>query len=258
MATGSQYEGFGGETMGEEPRRSRWSTCLTGCLIVMGIGLVLAIVVGFWVSRNLRGWLASGATEVIRQGIDASDLPAEERQQILAQVERVAVAFRDERLSYEQLGSIMTKLVDSPLMTSIAVGAVEKMYFDKSGLSEEEKAAGRQDLKRFVRGMVDNKINEQAVDAVMQHIADRQPNGEWKVREQVTDEQLRAFLAAAKAEADKAGIAAEPEDVDPSDEIKRIVDEALNEQEPPPAEADGPDENGDAAAAEQPAAESVL
>ena len=63
----------------------------------------------------------------------------------------------------------------------------------------------------------------------MVHVADRQPDGNWRLRQQVSDADLRAALTEAKAQADKAGIAEEPEEFDPSDEFQRIIDEALNE-----------------------------
>ncbi len=245
MASEPGYEGFGSEMMGEGPRRSRMSSCLMGCLIVMGIGLVLAIVVGFWVSRNWRDWVADFSTGAIQQGIDAWDLPEQEKQEVRAQVDRVVDAFREGRLSGEQLALIMQKLVDSPLMTTITVAVAERAYLDKSGLTDEEKADGRQALKRFVRGVVDKKIDKGSSDAVMAHIADREPNGEWQFRKQVSDADLKAFLAAAQAEADKAEIPAEPEDIDPSAELKRIVDEALNEAETPAEGAPAADGGGD-------------
>jgi hypothetical protein len=62
----------------------------------------------------------------------------------------------------------------------------------------------------------------------MQHIATRGSNGEWQLRENLTDEELRAFLAAAKAEADKAEIPAEPAEFDPSDELKKVIDSTLS------------------------------
>lgn len=49
------------------------------------------------------------------------------------------------------------------------------------------------------------------------------------MRDRLSDADLRAFLTAAKAEADKAGIQDEPPNFDPSDEFKRIVDKALGE-----------------------------
>jgi hypothetical protein len=61
----------------------------------------------------------------------------------------------------------------------------------------------------------------------MEHIADRQGGGGWQMRQQVSDADLRAFFEAAKSAADTAQIPAEPEDFDPSDEIKKLIDEAM-------------------------------
>ena len=96
-------------------------------------------------------------------------------------------------------------------------------------MSDDEKAQGRQALKRFARGMIDGKIDQKGIDAVMSHVADRQPDGKWRLRPQVSDADLRAALSEAKSRADEAGIADEPENVDPSDEFKRIIDDALKE-----------------------------
>lgn len=229
MAADSRYDEYADAAAGLEPRRSGWSTCLTGCLVTIVVVLALGVMVGFWVWHHWRDWVAAGAAEAIQQGLDASDLPAQEKQQVRAQVDRLSTAFRDGRLSAPQLASIMTQLLHSPLMTTVAVTAAERMYFAASGLSDDEKAQGRRALRRFVRGMVDGKIDQQSTGAVMRHIADRESDGTWKLRQQLTDDELRAFLEAAKTEADRADIPAEPQDVDPSDELKRIVDQALGE-----------------------------
>ena len=63
----------------------------------------------------------------------------------------------------------------------------------------------------------------------MSHVADKEPNGEWRMRQQLSDADLRAALTEAKARADAANVAAEPEDVKPSVELKRIIDETLNQ-----------------------------
>jgi hypothetical protein len=87
--------------------------------------------------------------------------------------------------------------------------------------------AARQTVRRFLRGVVDQKIDESAVDAAMAHVAVREADGSWKLKERLSDEELRQVLAVAKAAADKAEVPVEAEDFDPSDELKRIVDEAL-------------------------------
>ena len=58
-------------------------------------------------------------------------------------------------------------------MPTLIVVAVDKQYFDRSGLSNDEKVEGRLTLKRFARGVFDKKIDEKGVDAVMTHVADR-------------------------------------------------------------------------------------
>ncbi len=210
--------------------RSKWATCLMGCLIALGIMIILAVFAGVWVSWKWRGWFADFGSQAINQGIDSSDLPAQEKTEVKAQVERVATALRDGQLSGEQARTIVEKLMHSPLMPTLVVAAVDKRYFAKSGLSDDEKAQGRQVLKRFARGMIDKKIDQTGIDAVMAHIADRQPDGSWHPRQQVSDQELRAALSEAKSLADAAGIPAEPQNIDPSDEVKRIIDEALKDR----------------------------
>ncbi len=215
---------------GEPRKRSKWASCLIGCLIAAGIAVLLMIGVGIWVARNFRGWAADLSSQAINQSIDSSDLAPQEKIEVKAQVDRVDKAFRDGRISVQQAGTIVQKVMQSPLMPTLVVGAVDKHYFSTSGLSDDEKTEGRLTLKRFARGVIDKKIDEKGIDKVMAHIADRQGN-DWRLRPKVSDDELRAALAAAKADADEAGIAAQPENIDPSDELKKIIDESMPAEE---------------------------
>jgi hypothetical protein len=209
-----------------EKRRSGWQTCLIGCLIVGVILLVLAILVGVWVARNMRDWAAMGVTEVVRQGMAESQLPAQEQQEVMVQVERLATAFREKQITLEEVGVVAQKLAESPLMSLIGASMIEQQYLAKSGLSDEEKAEDSQILQRFIRGSIDGDITEERMDAAMVHVAERR-NGNWELKQQLTDDELRAFFAEAKKQADEAGIPEQPADIDPSEEIKKIVVEAL-------------------------------
>ncbi len=208
---------------------SGWQTCLLGCLVMVTIAIVLAVILAIWVGRNWRGWASSAASEVMKQAIDSSDLAPAEKAEIRVHVERLSKAFRDGRISADQLGRIFEKLAKSPLMAIILMPAVEKQYFDKSGLSEEEKAAGKLSLQRFWRGLMDGKIKPESVDLVMAHIADRKPDGSWRLRQRVSDEDLKAALAEAKSLADQGGVPEEAEDFDPSDEFQKAIDAAMKE-----------------------------
>lgn len=213
----------------EEPdgTKSRMSGCLVGCLIACCVAVVLLLVAAVWIARNWQGWLADFGSHAIDTMVEASDLPELEKEEIHAQVARLADAIRTGKLPPEKLAQIMENLMESPLLPTMVVASVEIKYFDRSGLTEEEKEQGRIDLRRFVRGMIDKRIDEDAFQAVIDPIADKQPDGEIRIRETATDEQLRALLKAAKEQADAAEIPAEVDQVDPSDEVQRIIDAVL-------------------------------
>jgi hypothetical protein len=220
------------EWMGEPPvkRRSLLSTCLMGCLITFVVLLAILAVLAFWVSRNWRDWASSIGSDAIKQGINATELPEAEKADMELQVDRLADELRAGRLSGEQLAAIFEQLMESPLMTTLVASAIESKYIASSHLDEAERAEARQTIRRFLRGAIDQKINQQGIDAAMKHVATRRGEGEWELKNVVTDDELRAFLAEAKKQADEAQIPEEAEDVDPSDEFKRIIDDALQAQ----------------------------
>ena len=164
------------------PRRSKWTTCLIGCLGMLGVVMLLVIAAAVWVGRNWRGWAADFGSRAVTQAVASSDLPPQEKVKVQAQVDRVTKGFRDGKLSNVQVSKIMQGVFDSPLLPAFAVIAVDNRYLERSGLSDQEKAEGRKTLKRFVRGMVDHKFNQATIDAVMTNIADRGPNNQWELR----------------------------------------------------------------------------
>jgi hypothetical protein len=211
-----------------EKRRRPWAqSCLVGCLWTFAVLAILAVIGGFWIARRSRQWVADVGAGVVKQSIEASALPAAEKSELGAQIDRVAAAFRDGQLTRAQVQAIIELFVASPLATTLVVEIAEHQYFARSALSEEEKIHGRRALRRFARGVIDNAIPEASRDATLALVADEQRDGGWQLRNRVSDLDLRAFLAKAQADADAAGVAEEPAAVDPSDEVRRIVDQAL-------------------------------
>jgi hypothetical protein len=211
------------------PRRSWLASCFMGCLFTLVVLALVAGIAAWWLWNNWRQVASDALSQAIMQSIDASDLPAQEKDEISAQVDRLAEAFRDGRVSAEQMGAIMQGLLESPLMTTLAASAIEKRYLAASHLDDDEQAAARQTLRRYLRAAIDGKISRRGMDAAMAHVADRQRDGGWRLRDRVSDDDLRAFLQEAKSQADDAGVADEPDDIDPSDEFKRIIDATLGE-----------------------------
>ena len=228
----------GASVPAEPKKRSALSTCLTGCLIAFVVMLVLALIAGIYAYRKFPEWAAIGISEGAKQVINETDLPEEEKADITVQIDRLAEATRERKLSMAQMGEFFQNLVQSPLMTTLAMSMVEKKYIEPSGLTEEEKTEARVTVQRFMRGAIDQKISEAEVEAAMAPVSERKPDGNMELKTKVTDDELKAFLKSAKEQADAAEIPEEVEAVDPSDEFKRIVDKTLGEggDEAPAAE----------------------
>ena len=219
------------------PEEKRGSGCLRGCLIAFVVVLALVLIAGLIVMKNWRGWVAGQMTVAIDAILESSDLPAQEQVEVKEQLLRVTDAFREGRISGEQFGEILQQLAESPLMASLVVTVAEAKYLSQSGLTEDEKVAARQNLSRFVLGINNGEIDKQVIDEVMPPIADRNADGGWELRNEVSDDQLREFLAGVKTKADEADIPVEVEEIDPSEQFRRIIDDVLGEVEAPAAEA---------------------
>lgn len=211
----------------EKPKRGWGRSCLIGCLWTSAVLAVIVAVLGVWVFPKLRGWASSLGSQAIKETINAANIPQQEKAELGVEVDRVAAAFSKGDLSGEQVVEIMNMIMQSPLAGAIAVAVADAQYFEASGLSEEEKTAGRVTLQRFTLGAIDGRIPQAKRDEVLALVGQKDGRGNWQLRDRVSDEELRAFLAKALAEADAAGIEAQPPAVDLSDELKRIVDAAL-------------------------------
>ncbi|MCH2200400.1 MAG: hypothetical protein MK102_00405 [Fuerstiella sp.] len=220
-------ENFGNWQVEPDLPKSEGRGCLKGCLIAAAVLLVLAMIAAWIVSLNWRDWAGAFVRTGLEETLNETDLPAEEKEQIQEQVERVVTAFEEGTLTGAQVELLVDELVQSPLPGAVIAFTIEKQYFDRSGLSDEEKDAGRTTLRRCVRGYSDGDLTEEDVDAALVHVGTKDADGNWEFRDDVTDEELRKFLAEATERADTAGVAETVKEVDPSDEIKRIVDSIL-------------------------------
>ena len=200
---------------------------LKGCLIALAVFIVIACLLVWWVARNMTRLITGLGVQAVEQVVDASDLPAAEKLEVKAELKRLSDAAENGEIGQAELQKLGQELVNSPLLSTFVIFAVEKQYFDNSGLTDEEKENGRVALRRVVHGAVNKQISQAQVDQLMNTIM-VDPNAEQKqLKEKLTDEELRAFLEQAKTLADNAEVPEEVPEVDPSDELKRIIDAAV-------------------------------
>jgi len=227
---GTNQDNFGNWEVESDLPKSTDRGCLKGCLIATLVLLLLTALSGWYASNNWRDWAGSLGRTMVNEVLDETELPAEEKTEILEQAQRVITAFEEGSLTSAQTEDLSNQLAVSPLSAPLIAFVIEKKYFDSSKLSDEEKETGRMTLRRCVRGLFDGELTEDDADAVLRHIGAKDPEGNWEFRDDVTDDELRDFLGDAKERADNAGVAETVVEVDPSDEIKRIVDSVLNRE----------------------------
>lgn len=212
----------------EPPRKSGISACLIGCLITFGILSVFCAGAGFYTYYNFRKFAGSLARQAIVRTIESAELPAEEKTAIIVQIERVVEAYQNNEISNEELGDILQDLAESPLIGLIMVQAVEAHYVIPSGLSPEEKNAARRTVMRLLRGAIEEKIDKNQIESLSEHFMTGDEENR-QLKQRLSDEELRAFLAAAKEMADVAEVPDEDFELRFSDRIREIVDKALGE-----------------------------
>jgi hypothetical protein len=211
---------------------------LIGCLGAVVLVIVLCAGIGLYVRNNADKWIAG----IVREGIVAvvreSEIPEAEKTEVIAQIDRVVDAYKARKINQQDLEGIFQQLQESPVFVLISVWGIEQAYLAPSGLTAEEKEAGRLVVQRAMRGVVEKKISQEAIGAVVpgteaEAVADgadgplpgdNTPSGPER---RLTDDEVRQMLSQLKQLADDAQIPEEPYTVDIGDAMKQVVDKAL-------------------------------
>lgn len=211
---------------------------LIGCLGSVVLMIVLCAGVGLYVRNNADKWIAG----IVREGIVAvvreSEIPAAEKTEVIAQIDRVVDAYKARKINQQDLEGIFQQLQESPVFVLISVWGIEQAYLAPSGLTAEEKEFGRLVVQRAMRGVVEKKVSQEAIGAAVPGTkgeadadgadgplpGDNAPGGP---EERLTDDEVRQMLSQLKQLADDAQIPEEPYTVDIGDAMKQVVDKAL-------------------------------
>jgi hypothetical protein len=205
-----------------------------GCLIALVVMLLLVVGAGVLIKVYWKAgaaWVMATTAEAMLQ---QSPLAQEEKDRILARVQGLGTEFKDGTITRDQLGSVLKAIVESPILPSGMVIAAERKYVNPSALSDEEKAAGRRSLQRLARGVVEKTVTMDEAEAVAAPITIKDAEGNTKLKEVVTDAELREFLASAKAKADEKNIPDEAYVINFADELDKVINESLVRTAPAP------------------------
>jgi hypothetical protein len=217
----------------QPPQKRSWLPfCLGGCLIIGVVSIVICGGAGWYAARNFKRLVSDAARQAIVSSIEQTELDPTEKQALVVQVDRVIDQYRTGEISLEDLARILDELSKSAVMQGIVIAAVETAYVEPSGLSDEEKQAAHLTLQRVLRGMHDERIKPGDLDTALAYVSNEVEDGQPQLKNRLTDDELRSFLAECRRVADQAEIPAEPFQIKFSDEFRQAVDRAL--QPPPP------------------------
>ena len=94
---------------------------------------------------------------------------------------------------------------------------------------DEEKVDGRRTIQRLARGVVEKTISQSDLEQISDGVTEIGPDGNQKMKESISDEELRTLLADAKQLADDNEIPDEEFVVDLAGEVRKMVDVLLGE-----------------------------
>ncbi len=214
-----------------------------GCAALLVI-VVLAMAAGFWVALSWRGWAAEGSRKAFAALIEKTGLPDEQKQGMIAHIDSLTAEFEAGTVSARDLVSVVEEVSRSPIIPAAIVAAMYEGYVQPSTLSEEEKQEARITLRRFARGVYEKSIPESAIGPTIEPIsAPRDQSNvsigtgraDYHLKEpkKVTPDELRAFIANARAKADEAGVPGDVAEVDFAAELGKAIDTALGRSRPP-------------------------
>jgi hypothetical protein len=209
--------------------QKRPSSALFGCLGAALVVLFLVAAGGIWLYFNAKTLVAGVTRDAMVEVVEESGLPEADKDALIAEIDRLEAGVKEGRIGYEQLARIGRAVVESPLVGSFVVLAAEASYLLPSGLSVEEKEAGRVQLERLAHGMIEERLTEEDLDSALDLIS--HPNSgdgdSRRLKERLSDDELRAFLAEVERIADASDLPEYPTRIDLGAELRRIIDETL-------------------------------
>ncbi len=204
----------------------------SGCLIAAVVVIAILVGGGIFVAKNYRVWAAKAITLAMVAGINESDLPTEEKNEIILILDQVKEDYIAGDIELEELGRIAEALADCP---AIAIGMVmqfEASYVTNSALSDQEKADAHMHLNRFAQGLINDSIGWGQLDEVTApiQIVRSEDDTDLKLPEQCSVEEIRQVLANVKAAADEKNIAMFYIEIDISDEFERTIENVIGRE----------------------------
>lgn len=197
-----------------------WATVIPLVTLVLA-ALATSQFVPPTLPRNLRN-----AFEAADHQANSRHLYAAESVAVKADLRRLAAAAQEKSIDYEQCEAAIRQVRIVMMEVAISRGLAQS-YFTTSSISDEEKVAGGNVLRRYARAVCEEKVDEETTLEIDRRVTRLDGEGNRHFRETLSDEELRDLLTAMDAVAEEAGIPETVVPIDVKQRVRHIVDQTL-------------------------------
>ncbi|MCC6659706.1 MAG: hypothetical protein IT437_02345 [Phycisphaerales bacterium] len=223
-----------------KPTQARRGGLVQGCLIALGVLVVVVIAAAVVVAMNWRSWTAGATVAATQAMLNNSTLPQDQKARIMAEVNSLGDDIKAGRVSPSDLTRVYEEIAHSPLIPLAAIEAARQKFIEPAGMTPEEKVAAERSLERFARGVYEGKITpaEDEITDTIKPVVKLNAGNTWEFKDNPTRQEVDQLVANAKAKADAAGVPDEPYRLSIPDELHKAIARALGRAtEAPPAPA---------------------
>ncbi|MGV6815390.1 MAG: hypothetical protein ACWA5W_10355 [Phycisphaerales bacterium] len=222
---------------------NRRGNILVGCLVALGVAVILIIISTVFVMNSWRGWVSGGLKQGITAVLDDTDIEQGEKDEINAHITTLMTRFENKEVSIEDIGKVTVSIAQGPLLPAGIVAGSYEGYIADSELDDEAKADAKIQLARVAHGIYTETIEMDSLEDILEplqapvvsggtgaiHIQTDDFQINLKDPESVTVEDLTELIANARQAADEAEVPQTPPSIDLSDEVAIAIADALDE-----------------------------
>ncbi len=205
-------------------------------LVMFGMFIGTIVMLG-WVYKDKM--VASVVNMSLHAALTELPLPEQQKKDIIHQTDRLYEAFLDKRITANELGDVVEKLIQGPVLMVGTVYYAVNHQIEISDRSDAQKREARMQVGRMTQAGLAKKFPPDAlepiVDILKAEVDPDKPQSEHQspLKDKLTAQELDDVLVICKQLADDAKIPAddEPYQLDPSVHVRKVVDEILGPEE---------------------------
>ena len=207
------------------------------CMVV-----AILLMATFFAVGGIGSWLVfsdqyplaeKGITQQLIPWVETSQLAAEDKRSIVAQLEALLPTLRDRAIDKQQLSRLHNCLQDNPVLLW---GTVESVVAQAAaaGLTETEVETVERVGERMLRMAADRQLSRRDLEFTLQTCTRvREDGASVEARDGLDADAIRDFMNRGQQLLDKHNVPNEPYDKTPAEAFAILIEQALAVQSPP-------------------------